>query len=161
MPHEKPPELASGAKPGTFSQHANDWLQQFLKHFELHFIDACETQPPTSSDLPSYQSVAIQAVLQTLRDSGLETEAILELLGQVAVKRSTGVTQWTAALNQRRFALIDKQIQGTLQPSEAMELAGLTSVLREHVESEINLPTEGAKALHQRLLQLASTDPSR
>jgi hypothetical protein len=62
------------------------------------------------------------------------------------------------ALNQRRFELIDKEIQGSLTPAEAIELAGLTRSMREHVDMEANLPMTGARTLHERLLQLKSTE---
>jgi len=68
---------------------------------------------------------------------------------------------WTAELNRRRFELIDRDIQGTLTPAEHFELAGLTKLMREQVESEENLPMDGARALHKFLLDSAfsSTDP--
>ncbi len=63
-------------------------------------------------------------------------------------------------LNQRRFELIDREIQETLAPAERVELTGLTRIMREQLESEANLPMEGAKALHRKLLELAEGKPS-
>ena len=51
-----------------------------------------------------------------------------------------------------------KEIQETLGPAERIELAGLTGIMREHLESEANVPMEGAKALHRKLLELAAED---
>lgn len=59
--------------------------------------------------------------------------------------------EWNASLNQRRFELIDKEIRGTLSPAEQIELAGLTRIMREQLETEDNLPLEGAKALLRKL----------
>jgi hypothetical protein len=84
----------------------------------------------------------------------------MELFGRVAVERRSVGACWSDALNQRRFALIDKEIQASLTPAESVELAGLTRIMRDHVESEANLPIEGARALHRKLLQLESTSES-
>jgi hypothetical protein len=84
----------------------------------------------------------------------MKFESVVELLGRVAVEWRALTGTWTDALNQRRFALIDKEIQGSLTPAESIELAGLTEIMRDHVESETNLPTKGARALHWKLLQL-------
>jgi len=82
------------------------------------------------------------------------------LLGRVGVEVQSVETEWSDALNQRRFALIDKQIQGLLTPAESVELAGLTRMMRDCVESETNLPMEGAQSLHRKLLQLRSSSES-
>lgn len=51
-----------------------------------------------------------------------------------------------------------KEIQEALSPAEKIELAGLTGIMREHLDSEANVPMEGAKALHRKLLELAAED---
>src|SRR5207245_9870800 len=101
-----------------------------------------------------------RAMLETYLDSGMELESVMELLGRAGIETRTGEGGWSDALNQRRFALIDKEIQGLLTPAETVELAGLTRIMRDHVESEANLPIKGARALHRTLLQLDSTDES-
>ena len=60
--------------------------------------------------------------------------------------------EWTTELNQRPFELIDRQIQGTLTPEESIELAGLTQLMRDHVDAEAQFPIQGARELHRRLL---------
>jgi hypothetical protein len=70
-------------------------------------------------------------------------------------------TSWNSALNKRRFELIDMGIQGTLGPAERAELEGLTKIMREQLESELNLPMEGARALHRKLLELATKGKRR
>jgi hypothetical protein len=47
-----------------------------------------------------------------------------------------------------------------MTPGESLELAGLTRMMRDHVESEANLPFEGARALHRKLLQPESMGDS-
>ena len=106
------------------------------------------------------QVATARAILATFHESGIEVESALELFGRVALEKTPGDFIWSDALNQRRFALIDKEIQGTLTAAESLELAGLTRMLREHVESETNLPLDGARALHRKLLQLKSKGES-
>jgi hypothetical protein len=134
------------------------WIRQFIKHFELHVLDASRDLPPNASDSESQVATA-RAILATYLDSGMELESVMELLGRVAVESRPVEAGWSDALNQRRFALIDKEIQGSLTLAESVELAGLTRVMRDQVESEANLPIEGARALHRKLLQPASRVP--
>ena len=147
-PHESEPPESQKVIPSD----ADDWIRQFIKHLELHFLDASRNLPPRAS-VSELQVRAAQAMLATFIDSGMEFESALELLGQVAVAWRSGDVAWSDALNQRRFALIDKEIQGALTPAESIELAGLTRIMRDHVDSETNLPVTGARALHQKLLQ--------
>lgn len=147
-PHEPEPPESRGA----ISADADDWIRQFIKHFELHLLDA-------SRDLPPDISVA-RAILATFIDSGMAVDSALELLGEAAVESRSADAPWSDALNQRRFALIDKEIQGALTPAETIELAGLTRIMRDHIESETNLPMQGARALHRKLLQLKSKGAS-
>ena len=143
----------------AISAFTDDWIRQFIKHFELHLLDASRELPPDASVSES-QVVTARAILATYLDSGMEFESVVELLGQMAADRRTAGVAWSDALNQRRFELIDKEIQGSLTPAESIELAGLTRSMRDHVESETYLPMEGARALHRNLLQLKSTDKS-
>jgi hypothetical protein len=90
-----------------------------------------------------------------LLDCGLDEEQIMAIFGRslsAEGKESIGV-QWTAELNQRRFDLIDLAIQRTLSVSEEVELATLTQIMRAHVDSEANLPFEGARKLHRYLIE--------
>jgi hypothetical protein len=142
----------------AISADADFWIRQFIKHLELHFLDASRDLPP-DADYSELQLATAQAILGTYLDSGMELQSVMELFGRVAVEwRSVGVT-WSDALNQRRFALIDRKIEGSLTPAESIELAGLTRIMRDHVESEANLPIEGVRALHRKL-QLESTGES-
>jgi hypothetical protein len=107
-----------------------------------------------------YGLAALQAVKMTLLDSGLNEEQVLGLFGQVAFEHAilSRRPEWTAELNKRRFELIDGDIQGTLTREERLELAGLTHRMREHVDSELNLPIKGAQKLHRYLTELGSDE---
>src|SRR5262245_20773446 len=108
---------------GDISNDTELWIRQFTKHFELLVLDACRDLPPNASATES-QAATARAVLATFLDSGMEFESAMQLLGRVALERRSGEAAWRDALNQRRFALIDKEIQGSLTPAESIELAG-------------------------------------
>lgn len=137
---------------GTISEGASDWFRQFLKHLEISMAEMGQGLPP-NADRADYSLAAIHAVKMTLLDAGLDNEQILGLFGQVALEHADAAKtpEWTAELNRRRFELIDGDIQGTLSREEQLELAGLTQLMRQQVDSEVNLPLEGAKKLHRYL----------
>ncbi len=147
------------ASPGAISAEADLWIRQFTKQFELHALDASRDLPPDASVSESQMATA-RAIVATFLDSGMDLESVMESLGRVALESRSAGASWSDALNQRRFALIDKEIQGTLTPAEYVELAGLTRIMRDHADSEANLPLEGARALHRKLLQRESTGES-
>ena len=92
----------------AISADADFWIRQFIEHLELHFLDASRDLPP-DADYSELQLATARAILGTYLDSGMELQSVMELFGQVAVEwRSVGVA-WSDALNQRRFALIDKE----------------------------------------------------
>ena len=65
-----------------------------------------------------------------------------------------GDAAWSSQKNARRLALIDKKIQQTITPKEAIELLRLTKQMRVHCDSEEMVPLEGARRLHRRLLDM-------
>ena len=153
MASTKPRESESVSRGDSISEHASDWIRLFIKHFELNLLDTSRSLSPDASDLDCWVA-AIRAMLETFLDSGMDTELFAETVGQVSIEGRSGSTEWNSELNQRRFELIDKEIQETLTPAERVELAGMTKIMREQLESEANLPMEGAKALHRKLLGL-------
>jgi len=155
----KPRKTRSGFRSELISERASEWVRLYVKHFELNFLDMGCSLPPDAGDR-DYGIAAIRAMFQTLVDSGIESEAIAETVGRVLLEQRSRSVEWNSSLNQRRFELIDKEIQDTLTPAERIELAGLTGLMREHLESEANVPMEGVKALHRKLLELAE-DKSR
>lgn len=136
----------------TLPEDANDWIRQFVKHLEITLADNAH-ELASNASLSDLSLVAIRALKVTLRDSGLDDRQILGLFGQVALESSvpTRHPKWTAELNKRRFELIDGDIQGTLTGEEQLELAGLTQMMREHVDAEVNLSIDLAKKLHSYL----------
>jgi hypothetical protein len=146
-PHDS--ELPA-AREAILPTEADDWIRQFIKHLEAHFVDATRELPPDAG-VSDFGAATARAIVATYLDSGMETEAVVELLGQASVSnRAVGVA-WTDAMNERRFELIDKQIQGSLTLADSLELAGLTKSMRDYVDSEANLPMEGARTLHRQL----------
>ena len=136
---------------------ASDWFRQFLKHLELFMVETGQPLRP-DSDSAEYQLAAMRAVKLTLLDSGMDDEKLRNLFGRVAIEDpgNSPPLQWNAELNKRRFELIDGDIQGTLSPAQQIELAGLTQLMRDHVDSEANLPLAGARKLHRLLTNMDS-----
>lgn len=160
MAENKLRDSEAESQQNSIPEGAGDWVRQFVKHFELNFLDASRSLPP-EPPLSDLHGATIRAALQTLLDSGMDVEAVEESVGHALIARHLGPTEWNSKLNRRRFELIDKEIEGTLTLAEKIELAGLTSVMRETLESEPNLPFEGGKALHRRLLELDVRDKPR
>ncbi len=157
MDGNKPPETEWGSGRASTSEHANDWIRRFVHQLEVNFADTSLSLPPDAHVL-EYQIATIRAMFRTLLDSGMDSESFAGAVGRVLIEKRPVSIGWNSALNQRRFELIDKEIQETLTPAERVELAGLTAIMREHLDSEANLPMEGAKALHRKLLELAVKD---
>lgn len=153
MAVKKPPE----SRASDLCETANDWFRQFLKHLEIHLADTGQDLR-TDSSRADLGLAAIRAVRVTLLDSGINEDEIVDLFGRAVLEteRIVDESAWNSELNQRRFELIDKDIQGTLSRAEQLELAGLTHLLREHVDSEANLPLAGARELHRQLTQRKS-----
>jgi hypothetical protein len=156
---KKPHESEQPASKAAISAAADLWVRQYMRQFERHALEASRELPPDAS-LSESQAAMAWAIVATFLDSGMEFESTVELLGQAALSWRSARVAWSDALNRRRFELIDKDIQGSLTPAERIELAGLTKSLRDHVESEANLPIKGAQAQHAKLLQLQSTRKS-
>jgi hypothetical protein len=154
MAKRKPRKTASTGNRDAISEHASDWIRIFAEQLEDHFVDLTPTIP-ANARFRQYQDATIRAVLETLLDSGMDVESFAETVGQFLIEKRLGRIEWNPDLNRRRFELIDKKIQEALTPDERMELAGLTRIMREQLESEANIPMEGAKELHQKLLELA------
>jgi len=157
MDSKQPPETELERRGVPISEHASDWIRRFVEQLELNFADSSHGLPPDAR-VREYRVATIRAAFQTLLDSGMDTDSVVETVGEVSIEGRRGSIEWNSELNQRRFELIDKEIQETLTPAERVELAGLTRIMREQLESEANLPMEGAKALHRKLLELAVKD---
>ncbi len=153
MAVKKQPESDAGG----LHEAPNDWFRQFLKHLEIYMFEAGQELPSDAKSMDCCFA-AMRAAKWTLLDSGLDNEQILNLFGSIALEERNVVEklEWNAELNRRRFELIDGDIQGTLSRVEQLELAGLTQLMREHLDSEVNLPLEGARKLHHLLVDFDS-----
>ena len=60
---------------------------------------------------------------------------------------------WTEEQNDRRCELIDKDIEGTISESENLELERLQKRFHEYLDAVAPPPLEGARRLHQQLLE--------
>ena len=134
----------------------DEWIRRFVNQFDARLADAGRRLSSEASEFELRQ-LAVRSMLATLVEDGLAPESTLELLGAAALERTSANVTWNDALNERRFSLIDKDIQGTLTPAESIELAGLTQIMRASVESEARLPMKGARALHRKLLESTGT----
>jgi hypothetical protein len=156
MGSKKPPKHST-PRPTIIWEHLDQWIRKFIVQLEENYLETGRNLSPDAS-FSEYQLATIRAMLRTLRDSGMDSESLVETIGYALIKERSDSIEWNSDLNQRRFELIDKQIQETLTPSEKFELAGLTGIMREQLETEANLPLEGAKALHRQLLKLPAKD---
>ena len=152
MPEGKPPEAESESD-AKFSTDADDWAEQFYKHLGLAFLNVATGLSPKAG-IPDFRQAMIAAAFQTLIESGMSSEEIFESFAQASLEAQKNLSEWTPELNQRRFDLVDKQIQSAISPAERIELAGLTKIMRALTDNESNFPIEGAKALHKKLLDM-------
>lgn len=158
MASKKSPETEH--TPELVSALAVDWFIQFKKHFSIAFQDECDLIPAHASD-SDLQKAAMKAAIETLRDSGMPDEVLLDALGDILQEARAPAKEWTPALNQRRVELIDKDIQGEISFEEKIELSGLTRIMRQLVDTESNVPLKGAKALHKKLLEMERQEKPR
>ena len=63
---------------------------------------------------------------------------------------------WTDAKNTRRCELIDKEIDSSLEPAEAVELTRLQAEMLRYRRKVAPLPLDDARRLHQELLKKAA-----
>lgn len=72
---------------------------------------------------------------------------------------STPSGDWSEAKNARRFALIDKEIAGTILPSEVSELQQLQREADEFLRRVAPLPLAASRELHEQLRQAVQNSP--
>lgn len=64
-------------------------------------------------------------------------------------------TAWYSDKNARRFALIDKEIAGTITQAETNELAALQQEMDDYLRCVAPFPFDAMRALHDQLLSRA------
>jgi len=89
----------------------------------------------------------------------LNGRAVAHVLPAWAGKMDT-TEEWTEARNERRCALIDREIAGTLTAAEADELTALQRAMLRHRRRVAPLPLEDARRLHQELLSRSESGPA-
>jgi hypothetical protein len=86
----------------------------------------------------------------------LNGRAIARVLPATTVDRGPIDETWTEEKNNRRCALIDREIEGTLDTAEAIELQLLQAEMLRYRRKMAPLPLEDARALHQELIARAA-----
>ena len=66
--------------------------------------------------------------------------------------------EWTASKNDRRFLLIDKELDGSITSLESIELDRLQAHMGRWLDKVAPLPMEHVRQLHRSLLEAASRD---
>lgn len=66
-----------------------------------------------------------------------------------------GSGEWSDKKNARRFALIDKEIDGTLTPTESAELNSLQAQIDDFLRRVAPLPIAETRQLHAQLVKLS------
>ncbi len=59
---------------------------------------------------------------------------------------------WSVEKNQRRHALIDRQVDGTISMEEALELAELNAAMDHWIDTVAPLPLDHARKIHDALV---------
>jgi hypothetical protein len=117
----------------------------------MHDIDL-ETFPEPYRD--RLRDAAISPNGSVIKENGEELARVLPKRKRPA--KSAAEVNWTAAKNERRCDLIDREIDGTIAPGEWAELEELQEELRRYVNQVAPLPLEPLRKLHQALLEKAA-----
>src|SRR5947209_6422254 len=107
-----------------------------------------------------------EAVKQFVRSPWVDPDGlVLEIEGRpvvwvapppLAANGLHGAEEWTAAKNERRCALIDREIDGTMTPAELLELKQLQAAMLRYQNKVAPWPIEAARQLHRELLEKAA-----
>jgi hypothetical protein len=83
----------------------------------------------------------------------LRQDLAREILQSLETDAPVSDGEWDEARNARRCELIDKDIQGRISREERRELESLTRQFRAYRQRVAPVPLEGARKLHQQLLE--------
>lgn len=155
MPNEESPESQVQQEAGSISSDAADWGRQFVKSLRLEYAHLA-SELPTDATWPDFQQAMVIAVGRVFDESGATPESIARLWEEVADRLLPvdADPTWSREKNAQRLKLIDKKIQRTLTPEEAVELTRLTKQMRVCCDTEEAIPLEGARQLHRQLLDM-------
>ena len=87
--------------------------------------------------------------------------AVARVLPVTESDEAADASDWTETENERRCQLIDREINGTLTPNEARELAILQKRMLAYQERVAPLPIEATRRLHHQLLRKANKDSTK
>ena len=148
-------ESQSRQKAESISSDAVDWGRQFVKSLELEYTNLV-SELPAGATWPDFQQAMMIAVGTVFDESGATPESVAQLWETIADRLLPADADgaWNREKNARRLTLIDKKIQQTITPAEAIELVRLTKQMRVHCDREEMVPLEGARQLHRRLLDM-------
>ncbi len=156
MPNDESPEPQPLEEAESISGGAEEWGRLFVKNLEFEYASTASALP-LDATWPDFQQAMMLAIGKVFEDSGATDDDVArhweELANRFLPAEKDGA--WTREKNARRLDLIDKKIQQTITPAEAIELARLTRHLRAHCDREEMVPLEGARQLHRRLLDVA------
>lgn len=155
-PSEPDPETTPKSKPGLDHKEMQAVSNQIYSTLINYNFGLSE-----NPNYPGLTHEEINELVHKLIDSHQLQELVNQFIGESWIKGQTQLTEWNADLNQRRFELIDKEIQETISTEESIELAGLTKLMRDQLDNEQNLPLKGAKELHRKLLEIDQKDESQ
>ena len=99
-------------------------------------------------------NIARERLREGLESSFPEFATIVGGMDQAASGHGPSGGDWSDELNERRIELIDKDIQGTITAGERAELAELQRKAVAYRDRVAPLPIEGARRLHQQLLEM-------
>ena len=154
MSNDESLDLQGQQKTRSIHPDAEDWGGKFAWTLELEYSNTAAQLPDGASSV-DFRRAMLTAVVNVLGESGAKPEEIAQLLEECIRPLSLvkGDDEWTSEKNGRRLELIDKFIQQTLSPEEAVELERLTEQMRSRYDTEEMVPLEGARRLHRQLLE--------
>jgi hypothetical protein len=157
MPNDESLSFRGASRARSISSEARQWARAFVKQLEIEFLHLA-SELPSAATWPDFERamiLALRAVFDEIEPSESVERSWEEIAG--CLTPSDADACWTREKNVRRLSLIDKQIQRTISPQEAIELLWLTQQMRADCDREEMVPLKGARELHRRLLDMADS----
>lgn len=86
-------------------------------------------------------------------------QLICDAVGRMVEADESPLAAWSEATEARRYELIDKDIAGTITAAERSELVRLDRLANEYFDRVAPPPSDGARRLHEQLLQRRAHSP--
>lgn len=84
-------------------------------------------------------------------------QAVVHFVYRYGTRESPGKSDWSQEADDRRCHLIDRDIADTIDDSERDELSRLQRLANEHFDHVAPPPINGARQLHQQLLNRSAS----